>query len=162
MLRLSSTAALVAGALLVSAAALPERAPVPDPDLYVSAGCSACHGAGAAGAFGPTLAGTGLSFDTFLEQLRSPRGTMPPIAVSFVSDEQARSLFDYVTGLEEPEGGSVSGTGCPGCQHGRGHHGAGAGNCAHHQGSAGCQGQDCGHGSACRHGACSRRGQATG
>ena len=166
MLCVSRIAVLVAGALLVSAAALPERVPVPDPDLYVSAGCSGCHGSNAAGALGPTLAGTGLSFDAFLEQLRSPRSMMPPVAVSLVSDEQARSLFDYVAELEEPEGGAVSGTGCPGGQHGRGHHGAGGGNCPHHQGSAAGQGQGQGQGQgrggACRHGACSGRGQSTG
>lgn len=139
MLRFSWTATLVAGVLLVSAAALPERAPIPNPDLYVSAGCSGCHGSDAAGAFGPTLAGTGLSFETFLGQLRSPRGMMPPVAASLVSDEQARSLFDYVSGLEEPEDGPVSGTACRGGQHGHGHHGAGA----------------------CRHRACSCRGHAT-
>jgi len=159
VLCVSRIAVLVAGALLVSAAALPERVPVPDPDLYVSAGCSGCHGSNAAGALGPTLAGTGLSFDAFLEQLRSPRSMMPPVAVSLVSDEQARSLFDYVTGLEEPEGGPFSGTACPGGQHGRGHHAVSGDNRSHHQGCA--AGQGLGRGGACRHGACSRRGKAT-
>ncbi len=166
MLRYSSTAALVAGAVLLCAAALPESSPVSDPDLYVSAGCSSCHGAGAAGAFGPTLAGTDLTFEAFLEQLRSPMGMMPPVALSLVSDEQARSLFDYVTGLEEPEGGPVAGTGCPGghhgCgHHGAGHHGAGCENCPRHQGTAAGQGQGQGggRGGACRHGACGGRAQ---
>jgi len=164
VLRSSALAALIAGAVLATTAALPERPPIPDPDLYESAGCATCHGPTAAGAFGPTLAGTGLSFEAFLEQLRSPRGMMPPVALTIVSDEQARSLFDYVAGLEEPEGGAVSGTGCPGGQHGRGHHGAGGGNCPHHQGSAARQGQGQGQGrgGACRHGACSGRGQSTG
>ena len=164
MLRNTALALLLAGAAIATTAALPERPPVPDPDLYESAGCSTCHGPTAAGAFGPTLAGTGLSFDDFLEQLRSPRGMMPPVETTLVSDEQARSLFDYVSGLDEPEGGPVSGTGCPGGQHGRGHHGAGAGNCPHHQGTAAGegQGQGRGRGGACRHGACSRRGEATG
>jgi cytochrome c553 len=164
VLRSSSLAILLAGAVIATAAALPERAPVPDPDLYESAGCSTCHGPTAAGAFGPTLAGTGLSFDDFLGQLRSPRGMMPPVATGLVSDEQARSLFDYVAGLEEPEGGPVPGTGCPGGQHGRGHHGAGAGNCPHHQGTAAGhgQGQGRGRGGACRHGACSGRGDTAG
>ena len=162
MLRSSALAALIAGAVLTTTAALPERPPIPDPDLYESAGCATCHGPTAAGDFGPTLAGTGLSFGSFLAQLRSPKGMMPPVAPSLVSDEQARSLFDYVAGLEEPEGGAVSGTGCPGGQHGRGHHGAGGGNCTHHQGSAAGQGQGQGRGGACRHGACSGRGQSTG
>jgi len=164
VLRFSSLAALVIGSVLVTTAGLSDGTAVPDPELYESAGCSSCHGASAAGAFGPTLAGTGLSFDAFLEQLRSPRGMMPPVAPDFVSDEQARNLFDYVTGLDEPEGGAVSGTGCPGGQHARGHHGTGAGNCQHHQGAAAGQGQGQGRGrgGACRHGACSRRGEATG
>ena len=162
MLRFSSLAALTAGAVLVTTAALPDWTAVPDPELYESAGCSSCHGALAAGAFGPTLAGTGLSFDAFLEQLRSPRGVMPPVAPDLVSDEQARSLFDYVAELEEPEGGPVSGTRCQGGQHGRGHHGAGARNCPHHQGAAAGQRQGHGRGGACRHGACSGRGQAAG
>ena len=159
MLRYSSTAAMVAVTLLVSAAALPESSPVPDPDLYVSAGCSSCHGAEAVGAFGPTLAGTDLTFEAFLEQLRSPKGMMPPVALSLVSDEQARSLFDYVTGLEEPEGGPVVGTGCPGGHHGCGHRGAGCESCPHHQGAAAGQGQCRGRGGACRHGACAGRAQ---
>jgi hypothetical protein len=162
VLRFSPIAALVAGALIVSAAVLPERASLPDPDLFVSAGCSGCHGSDAAGAFGPTLAGTGLSFEAFLGQLRSPRGTMPPVAVSLVSDEQARSLFVYVTELEEPEGGPVSGMACPGSRHGHGHHGPGARNCSRHQGCDAGQGQGQGRGGACRHGACGCRGQATG
>ena len=161
MLRLISIAALVVAAAIVSAAARPEGPPIPDPDLYVSAGCAGCHGPTAAGAIGPTLAGTGLTFESFLEQLRSPRAMMPPVAPTMVSDEQARSLFDYVAALEEPEGGPVAGSGCPGGQHGRGHHGAGAGHCPHHQGTVAGQGQGRGRGGACRHGAC-RQGQATG
>ncbi|MBT8478804.1 MAG: cytochrome c, partial [Gemmatimonadetes bacterium] len=129
--------------------------------LYVSAGCAGCHGPTASGAIGPTLAATGLTFEAFLEQLRSPRAMMPPVAPSLVSDAQARSLFDYVTGLDQPEGGPIAGTGCPGDQHGRGHHRAGAGHCPHHQGAAAGQGQGRGRGGACRHGAC-RQGQANG
>ncbi len=162
MLRLSSTAALVAAASVLSAAALPKGSEAADPDLYVSAGCSGCHGPTAAGAMGPTLAGTGLTFEAFLEQLRSPRAMMPPVAPSLVSDEQARSLFDYVMGLEAPEGGPIAGTGCPGGQHGPGHHGAGAGTCPHHQGEAVGRGHGRGRGDACRHGACGPRAQATG
>lgn len=151
MLRYSSTVALVAVAALVSAAALPEY-PSSNPELFVSAGCSTCHGPAAAGAFGPTLASTDLSFEAFLEQLRSPRGMMPPVDVSSVSDEQARSLFEYVRQLDEPEGGPVAGTACRRGHHGSGHHGGG-----HHGrrvGQVTGQGQgQCG-GGACRQGAC--------
>lgn len=148
MLRFSSTVGLMAVAAFVSAAALPER-PTSDPDLFVSAGCSTCHGPAAAGALGPTLASTDLSFEAFLEQLRSPRGMMPPVAVSSVSDDQARSLFEYVQQLDEPEGGPVGGTACRRGHHGSGHHG-------HHGGQAGGQGHGQCAGGACRHGACAR------
>jgi cytochrome c553 len=162
LLRFVSTAALVASALFISAAARPERSLLPDPDLFVSAGCAGCHGAAAAGAFGPTLAGTGLTFEAFLEQLRTPRGMMPPVAADLVSDEQARSLFDYVAALEVPEGGPIAGVACPCGHHGRGHSGGEAGDCPHHQGPAPATGQRRGQGGACRHGACARQGSATG
>jgi hypothetical protein len=123
----------------------------------VSAGCATCHGPAAAGAFGPTLAATQLDFEAFLEQLRSPRGMMPPVAREAVTDEQARSLFDYVAGLEEPEGGPVPGTACRGGQHAHGHRGAGASGCPHHGSEAGHHGR--GRGGACRHGACRQGAQ---
>ena len=129
MFRRFSTAALVAGALLLTASARPDIGTIPDPDLYESAGCSSCHGQSAAGAFGPTLAATRITFDDFLDQLRTPRGVMPSVSVSLVSDQQARDLYDYVRGLDEPEGGPVAGTGCSCGHHGRGHHQRGRGMC---------------------------------
>jgi len=131
-------------AMLVSAQTMPEAGSVPDPDLYVSAGCAGCHGYAADGAFGPTLAATGLTFEAFLEQLRSPTGIMPPVDASRVSDEQVRSLYDYVRALEEPEGGPIAGTGCAhGCRS----------QCSHEHG------RHCGHGhkGGCRHGDCAGR-----
>jgi cytochrome c553 len=162
LLRFVSTAALVASVFLVSAAARPERSLLPDPDLFVSAGCAGCHGTAAAGAFGPTLAGTGLTFEAFLEQLRSPRGMLPPAAEGLVSDEQARSLFDYVTALEVPEGGPIAGAACPCGHRGHRHHGGDAGSRPHHQGPAAGTGEGRGQGGACRHGACAHHGTAAG
>jgi cytochrome c553 len=162
LLRFVSTAALVVSVLLASTASRPERSVLPDPDLFVSAGCSGCHGAAAAGAFGPTLAGTGLTFEAFLDQLRSPRGMMPAIATGLVSDEQARGLFEYVAGLEVPEGGPVAGAAGSGRHQGRGHHGLHAGSCPHHQGPAAGMGQGRGRGGACRHGACAQQDDSAG
>ncbi len=156
MLRMLFVAALLGPAMLVISAANPEPSASPNPDLYVSAGCAGCHGADAAGDIGPTLAGTGLTFEAFLEQLRSPRAWMPAISPSLVSDAQARDLFEYVAGLQVPEDGPVVGSGCQGGRHGQGHHGAGAGECPHHGQGAAHQGQGHGRGGACRHGACRR------
>ncbi len=159
MLRILPVAALVGSAMFVSAGADSEGPALPDPDLYVSAGCAGCHGQAAAGDIGPTLAGTSITFEAFLEQLRSPRGMMPPIAPSLVTDQQARGLFDYVSGLDVPEGGAIAGTGCPMGHHGRGHHAAGA--CPHHEGGAAHRGQGRGRGGACRHGACRQGSQSS-
>lgn len=153
-----SSAALIAGALLVFTAARPESPGVPDPDLFASAGCASCHGPDAAGAFGPTLAGSAIAFDAFLAQLRSPRGMMPPVDTGLVTDEQARVLFEWVTGLEAPEGGPVAGAACPCGRHSAGHQGAGPHHGPHHQGEAAGSGQGRGRGGACRHGACRAAG----
>lgn len=159
MLRILPFAALAGSAMLLSAAHPGGPAP-PDPELYVSAGCAGCHGPAAAGDIGPTLAGTRITFEAFLEQLRSPRGMMPTIAPTLVSDEQARGLFDFVSDLDVPEGGAIAGSGCPMGHHGRGHH-AGAGACRHHGDGAAHQGQGRGRGGACRHGACRQGSQSS-
>ena len=102
-----------------------------DPELFVTAGCQTCHGSEAVGGIGPTLAGTELTFDAFLEQLRAPRGVMPAVDARTVSDDQARTLFDYVTALAPPEEGPVAGSACAeGCCGARSHHG---GACRHHR-----------------------------
>ncbi len=100
MPRLLLLAVIPVLAMLVSAQTMPEAGSVPDPDLYVPAGCAGCGGCAADDAFGPTLVATGLTFEAFLEQLRSPTGIMPPVDASRVSDEQVRSLYDYVRVLE--------------------------------------------------------------
>ena len=144
MSRLLLLACIPVIAMLVSAPALHDESSGPDPDLYVSAGCAGCHGSVAAGAYGPTLAATDLTFEAFLEQLRSPRGMMPPVDASRVSDEQVQSLYDYVRALAIPEGGPIAGTGCAhGCR----------GQCSHEHG------RHCGHGhkGGCRHGDCAGR-----
>lgn len=148
-------AALATAALFVSAAVLPDLRGSADPDLFASAGCATCHGPEAGGAFGPTLAGSTLTFEEFLGQLRSPRAMMPPVDAARVSDEQARILFDWVTGLEVPEGEPVEGV-CRCGRHGAGPHGAGGQGCPHHDGQAAGRGQGPGAHGACRHGACSQ------
>lgn len=145
MLRLPALATGLIVAWLATVETGPEA--YADPELFVTAGCAACHGSSAEGDLGPTLANTGLTFVAFLEQLRDPRGVMPPVTVGAVSDERARALFDFVRELEPPEGGPVTGSACRGGHHGLGSHHGNA--CGH-----GVRGHGHGRGGSCRHGAC--------
>jgi hydroxylamine dehydrogenase len=67
--------------------------------LYVSKGCLGCHGASARGGVGPNLGRSRLSFQQFLDQLRKPRKLMPTFPHAIVSNEEARSIFDYLQRL---------------------------------------------------------------
>ncbi|MEW5850862.1 MAG: multiheme c-type cytochrome [Myxococcota bacterium] len=62
-------------------------------------GCLGCHGASGRGGVGPTLIRTSLSFDAFLNQVRSPRALMPPFPERVVSADEARAIYDYVQTL---------------------------------------------------------------
>jgi hydroxylamine dehydrogenase len=71
-------------------------------DLYIRKGCLGCHGASGRGGVGPTLAHTSLTVDAFLQQLRSPRGIMPPFHKEIVSDDEARAIHVYLQQVPPP------------------------------------------------------------
>jgi mono/diheme cytochrome c family protein len=68
--------------------------------LFVQRGCSACHGDQAQGLVGPKLAGTTLSFEAVLHQLRMPRGVMQRYLPSDQSDADECNVYVYVKGLK--------------------------------------------------------------
>jgi mono/diheme cytochrome c family protein len=68
--------------------------------LFVQRGCSACHGAQAQGDVGPKLAGTTLSFEAVLHQLREPRGVMQRYLPSDQSDADECDVYLYVKSLK--------------------------------------------------------------
>ena len=70
--------------------------------LFVNKGCAACHGNKAEGGIGPTLAGTGLTFEAVLQQVRAPKGQMPPFSAQQVSDDELRSVYAYLESLGPP------------------------------------------------------------
>lgn len=70
--------------------------------LYVNKGCGACHGEKAEGGIGPALAGTGLSFEAVLQQVRAPKGQMPPFSAQQVSDDELRGIYAYLESLGPP------------------------------------------------------------
>jgi hydroxylamine dehydrogenase len=64
--------------------------------LFIARGCLGCHGASGRGGVGPVLAGTRLTSNAFLHQLRTPRGQMPMFPPVLVSDAEAREIFAYL------------------------------------------------------------------
>jgi mono/diheme cytochrome c family protein len=68
--------------------------------LFHTRGCSACHGDQAQGAVGPRLAGTTLSFEAVLHQLREPRGVMQRYLPADQSDADECDVYIYVKGLK--------------------------------------------------------------
>jgi mono/diheme cytochrome c family protein len=109
-------AALLAAGALLGAGAVAARPAGQDAELgrelYVSFGCAACHGPNAQGLVGPKLAGTALTFDEVLTQLRTPRGLMPAFGPEIVTDDQAFALYAYLLALEgrplpEPPAGAA-------------------------------------------------------
>ena len=68
-------------------------------ELYVNAGCPACHGDRAQGFIGPRLAGLRLSYDDALTVLREPSGGMLRYDESAVSGEEFLDIYTYLRDL---------------------------------------------------------------
>jgi mono/diheme cytochrome c family protein len=61
--------------------------------------CRACHGNAGEGAFGPALAGRGLSAAEFRQAVRKPWGIMPAFTEDQVSDSDLANFAAYFAGL---------------------------------------------------------------
>jgi mono/diheme cytochrome c family protein len=61
--------------------------------------CKNCHGKAGEGAFGPDLAGRGLSAAEFQQAVRKPWGVMPAFVEDQVSDAEIASMAAYFAGL---------------------------------------------------------------
>lgn len=57
--------------------------------------CQRCHGANAEGAYGPDLAGRGLTFEQVARAIRQPWGVMPAYTTQQVSDQTVADLVAY-------------------------------------------------------------------
>jgi cytochrome c553 len=95
--------------------------------------CRDCHGENAQGAFGPDLAGRGLTPAQFIHAVRKPWGIMPAYAESQISDQELLDLMAYFDTLptvdapgpwrrEVPAGASpglaaATTAGCAQCHH---------------------------------------------
>jgi mono/diheme cytochrome c family protein len=65
--------------------------------LFQSKGCSACHGPNAEGGIGPALAG--FSEAQITQQVRNPKGAMPPFPPDRLSDQEIKALAAFVESL---------------------------------------------------------------
>jgi mono/diheme cytochrome c family protein len=63
--------------------------------------CKNCHGANGEGAFGPDLAGRGLSYNEFRRAVRQPWGIMPAFPEETVSDKELGDLTAYMASMQK-------------------------------------------------------------
>jgi mono/diheme cytochrome c family protein len=75
--------------------------------VYEKLGCRQCHGAQGEGVSGagsnagvPRIASTSLSFADFLQQVRKPKGQMPPFSNKKVSDTDLNDVHAYLQSLK--------------------------------------------------------------
>ncbi len=61
--------------------------------------CTYCHGDKGEGAFGPDLAGRGLSLQQFMKAVREPWGVMPSFPARIKSDTALRDIHAYLQSL---------------------------------------------------------------
>ena len=64
--------------------------------------CRNCHGTNAEGAFGPDLAGRGLSVTQVVKAVREPWGIMPAFVESQLNEKDAADLTAYFASLQKP------------------------------------------------------------
>lgn len=64
--------------------------------------CKNCHGKDGEGAFGPDLAGRGLSASEFRQAVRKPWGVMPAFTEDQLSDAEIANLAAYFASLQKP------------------------------------------------------------
>ena len=74
---------------------------------YEQSGCNQCHGTQGEGVSGagtnagvPRIASTNLSLADFLQQVRKPKGQMPPFSNEKVSDAELNDVYAYLQSLK--------------------------------------------------------------
>ena|SRR6266446_1500447 len=74
--------------------------------LYMTDGCSYCHGTVGQGGGGRTgglrIAQMPIPFPAFLNQLRHPANEMPPYVAAVLSDQDATDIYAYIASLPPP------------------------------------------------------------
>ena len=100
----SALFALVASG--ASAADVPRGDTAKGKQLFLTKGCSYCHGTVGQGGGGRTgglrIANMGLGYPAFLNQLRQPVNEMPPYVASALPDSDVADIFAYIASLPPP------------------------------------------------------------
>ena len=88
------------------AADMPKGDAAKGKQLFLTRGCSYCHGTVGQGGGGRTgglrIVNMGLAFPAFLNQLRQPVNEMPPYVASALPDSDVADIFAYVASLPPP------------------------------------------------------------
>jgi mono/diheme cytochrome c family protein len=104
--RFMFAAALLASGSAAYAQSAPSGDAVKGRQLYMSDGCSYCHGTVGQGGGGRTgglrLAQLPMPFEAFLNQLRHPANEMPPYVDAVVSDKDASDIYAFIASLPPP------------------------------------------------------------
>jgi len=106
MIKSTALSFLLASAAWLSGA-VAQDAPAGDAargkQLYMTDGCSYCHGTVGQGGGGRTgglrLAQMPIPFAVFLNQLRHPANEMPPYVAAVLSDQDATDIYSFVASL---------------------------------------------------------------
>ena len=100
----AATSAPAATAVPPTATTAPKATSAPgDPaqgkTIWAAQTCVGCHGPNAEGGIGPKLAGTGLSYDQVLLQVRLGKAPMPAFTAEQVSDQQVAHILAWLKSL---------------------------------------------------------------
>ena len=100
----TSEPAATATAVPPTATTAPKPASAPgDPaqgkTIWAAQACIGCHGPNAEGGIGPKLAGTGLSYDQVLLQVRVGKAPMPAFTTEQISDQQVAHILAWLKSL---------------------------------------------------------------
>jgi len=68
----------------------------PGQDPWTQSACAGCHGAGALGGSGPSLAGTSRSFAAFQTVVRQGGRGMPPFSATDISDQTLQAIYAWL------------------------------------------------------------------
>jgi mono/diheme cytochrome c family protein len=68
----------------------------PGQDPWTQSACAGCHGAGALGGSGPSLAGTSRPFAAFQTVVRQGGRGMPPFSATDMSDQTLQAIYAWL------------------------------------------------------------------
>lgn len=104
LLSVSIVATLVASAWASSASAQDTASgdAVRGQHLFMTVGCSQCHGGVGQGGVGPRLAPGPIPTDAIAQYIRNPANVMPPYVQSVLGDADVGDIHAYLASIKPP------------------------------------------------------------